>query len=307
MDYFDFNMQLTDEWSESKPEKTPLTKTPVRATYSLMCTVAHSPAAEQVGTPFETSGEGTTARITVSVSYAFHPNTRFDDVGPDLILASSDQVLFYVHFHRILAASENSFAMLLPSSSGQLTMDKDLQSVLIPEPAQVLNIVVHTIYEMSALDFHPSFETVSVALDAVSRFGLPPKRYAAVGQPLYELIVSSAPLRPIDTYALAAKHDLADAAAATSAHLLAFPLQTITDELATSIGPIYLKKLFFFHSGRVEALKHALVQPPDTHPETPECSLAQQRCLVRAWALAAAHMMWDASPSECTRDMGISR
>lgn len=30
MDYFDFNMQLPDEWSDSSSEKTPLTKTPVR-------------------------------------------------------------------------------------------------------------------------------------------------------------------------------------------------------------------------------------------------------------------------------------
>ena len=188
--------------------------------------------------------------------------------------------------------------MLLPSSS-QLAMDKHLQNIMIPEPAEVLNIVVHTIYGMSPLEFRPSFETISAALDALVRYGLPPKRYAGAGQPLYELIVFTAPLRPIDTYALAAKHDLEDAAAATSAHLLAFPLPTISDELATRIGRIYLKKLFFLHFGRIEALKHALLQPPASHPETPDCSLAQQRCLTRAWALAAAHIVWDAGPSEC--------
>lgn len=244
----------------------------------------------------------------MSISYAFHPYTCFDDVNPDLILASSDQVLFYVHFHRLLAASENNLAKLLPSSTGQQTTDKNLQTVLVPESAEVLNIVVHTIYGKSALEFHTPFETLSSALDAVSRYGLSLKRYAGVGQPLYDLVVSSAPLRPIDTYALAAKHDLADAAAAASAHLLAFQLPTITDELATRIGPIYLKRLFCLHFGRVEALKHALLQPPDAHPETVECSLAQQRCTVRAWALAAANTMWNASPSKCTRSsLAMSR
>ena len=159
----------------------------------------------------------------MSISYAFHPYTCFDDVNPDLILASSDQVLFYVHFHRLLAASENNLAKLLPSSTGQQTTDKNLQTVLVPESAEVLNIVVHTIYGKSALEFHTPFETLSSALDAVSRYGLSLKRYAGVGQPLYDLVVSSAPLRPIDTYALAAKHDLADAAAAASVPSEDFP------------------------------------------------------------------------------------
>ena len=261
--------------------------------------VNRSPAGGQLGTPMEKSEGGGNAQVTVSVSYTFHPYTRFDDVAPDLILASSDQVLFYVHFHRLLTASENGFALLLPSC--QVTMNKYLQNIMIPEPAEVLNIVVHTIYGMSVLEFRPSFEAISASLNALLRYGLPPKRFAGAGQPLYELIVFSAPLRPIDYYALAAKHDLEDAAAATSAHLLAFPLPTISDELATRIGPVYLKKLFFLHFGRIEALKNALLRPPDTHPETPDCSLEQQRCLTRAWALAAAHIVWDASPSRCRR------
>ncbi|KZT74088.1 hypothetical protein DAEQUDRAFT_761539 [Daedalea quercina L-15889] len=280
MEYFDFNMQLPDEWSDTDSETTLTTKTPV-------------------GTPMEKpEAVDPSENATVSVSYAFHPYTSFDKLAPDLVLASLDHVFFYVHYHKVLAASDNGFATLL--SSCKFTLAEYPPIAAIPEPAEVLNIIVHTIYGMPALEYHPSFETVSATLDALPRYGMSPKRIVVAGQPLYDLVVACAPLHPIDTYALAAAHDLPDAAAAVSAHLLSFPLSALSDELVNRMGPIYLKKLFFLHNGRIEALKHALIQPPVTHVETPDCTLIQQRRLTRAWALAAAHIMWEAGPNLST-------
>lgn len=236
--------------------------------------------------------------MAIPVSYTFHPCASFDEISPDLVLVSADQVLFYTHYHRILAASENGFGLLL-SSALTLFLDISPPTVMVPESSEVLNIILHTVYNISALAYCPSFETICVALDALPRYGIEPKRYASVGEPLYDLVVACAPHQPIDTYALAGAHDLADVAVAASAHLLSFLLSTLSDELAERMGAVYLKKLFFLHLGRMDALKRVLITPPHTHPETAECSLAQQRCVMRAWALAAAHVMWDARPSEC--------
>ncbi|KAH9930863.1 uncharacterized protein B0H18DRAFT_1116571 [Fomitopsis serialis] len=278
MDYFDFNNQ---EWStdDEVEGKTGL-QTPI-------------------GTPIEKSVAGDISKdTTMSVSYAFHPYTSFDNLAPALVLISQDEVFFYVHHHQVLAASDNGFAMLLPF---ELSLDSHPPIVvMIPEPADVLNIILHTVYGLSAMEYKPSFETIAATLNALPRYGLVLKRYVGAGTPLYDLVAACASLRPIDTYALAAAHDLPDVAMAASAHLLSFRLSGLTDDLATRIGSVYLKKLFFLHFGRIEALKHLLLNPPSTHQDTPECSAAQQRGLTRAWALSAAHIMWEAGPNFST-------
>ena len=299
MDYFDFNMQLPDQWSDTDSERTLAVPTPV-SNSSSGWSGGGSRAAGQIGTPTEKSGERGAGSGAEYVSYAFHPCATSDGFTPDLILKSLDHVLFHVHYHRILSASDNSFAMLCqaPLECSLSMYGTRPPTVVVPECSDVLNITLHAVYGMSALGYCPSFETVSSALDSFPRYGLSAKLYATAGQPLYDLVVSCAPHLPIDTYALAAAHDLADAAATASAHLLSFSLPTLSDELAVRMGPVYLKKLFFLHLGRMDALKRVLIQPPSTHSETPECSTADQKRLTRAWALTAVHVLWDAGPSE---------
>lgn len=119
-------------------------------------------------------------------------------------------------------------------------------------------------------------------------------------QPLFSLLLSFAPHRPIDTFVLAAAYGLEDVAVASSAHLLSFSLSTLTDELAERMGAIFLKRLFFLHLGRMEALKALLLAPPRPHLETQDCNASQQMTLTRAWALASAHLVWDARPNLST-------
>ena len=66
--------------------------------------------------------------------------------------------------------------------------------------------------------------------------------------------------------------------------------------MAAKIGPIYLKKLFFLHLGRTDALKRLLLPPPHPHAPTPTCDFMEQKKLTRAWALASAYLTWDARP-----------
>ena len=134
------------------------------------------------------------------------------------------------------------------------------------------------------------------AVDALRDYGVNPKLCIVPSSPLYTLLLSHAPLHPLEVYALAASHDLRELAAATSSHLLSFSLATLSDAVAERIGPIYLKRLFFLHFGRVDALKRLLLPPPHPHAPTPWCDFTEQKKLTRAWALASAYLAWDARP-----------
>ncbi|EIW80441.1 hypothetical protein CONPUDRAFT_144529 [Coniophora puteana RWD-64-598 SS2] len=62
------------------------------------------------------------------------------------------------------------------------------------------------------------------------------------------------------------------------------------------IGSVYLKRLFFLHLGRTEALKRILLQPLQMHTPTASCSIHNQRQVARAWAFASAQLAWEARP-----------
>ncbi|KAI8993835.1 hypothetical protein BD414DRAFT_534930 [Trametes punicea] len=231
-----------------------------------------------------------------TISAAFQPSLRIDGHLPDLTIISSNNVYFYAHRHRVANASSNGF--------GGLLFDWDvyspgfLPSLHLPESGDVINVVLHTMYGLSCLHFHPSLETVEEALDALIKYGVPIQTHANPYQPLHQLILSLAPYHPIETYALAGRHQLEDLAVTISGHLLSFDLSRITDDLATKMGPVYLKRLFFLHQTRLQALKEILLKPPATHPATPGCNPTEQGKLTRAWALATAQLVWDAMPSK---------
>lgn len=254
----------------------------------------------QVGTPMErpNAAAAADAPITIAVSTAFQPTMLVDHRLPDLDLLSSDNVHFYVHRALVLAASRNTYGRLLappppPNAS------RSPPVVPVPERADVLNIVAHAIYRLPVAQFAPSFAAVSAAFDALVRYGVPLAPLCLPGSPLHALVLSLAPPRPIEAYALAAHHDLPALAAPISAHLLAYPLTTLSDSLAQRIGPIYLKLLFLLHSGRMEALKKLLLRPPQGHEPTSDCDATQQERLTRSWALASVRLAWDAQPSAC--------
>lgn len=184
----------------------------------------------------------------------------------------------------------------------------------VPESSPILNVILHVLYDMSCSHYSPSLETLITAVDRLAFYGVNPKSHIVANTPLYTSLLSQAPLFPLDVYTLAAKYDLHDLAVSTSPHLLSLQLYTITDEMAEAIGPKYLRKLFFLHIGRSDALKRVsqtssnmyarpfdifvqlLLQPPHPHAPTPLCDFTDQKTLTRAWALASAYLAWDARP-----------
>ena len=234
----------------------------------------------------------TKANTLVSISTTFFPGSQHLTTQPDTILLTTDNVFFYVDSNLLLATSENSFRGLLPASRQSSNI------ISLPEHSTVLNIVLHSIYDMSCVHYSPSFAILITAVNRLPVYGISPKKHIAPSTHLFSLLLSHAPSYPLELYALSASHDLHDLAVSTSSHLLSFPLASLTDEMAQHIGPIYLKRLFFLHFGRSDALKRVLLPPPHPHSPTPFCDIAEQKKLTRAWALASAYLAWDAKPGK---------
>ncbi|KAF7313753.1 hypothetical protein HMN09_00532400 [Mycena chlorophos] len=245
----------------------------------------------------ETSQTPTTL---VSVSTTFFPNAQHHPAGsvpPDIILLSKDAVYFYVHSDVLIEASNNNFRAMLPVPPSDTTEEPVLS---VPEQSGVLNIILHVAYDLSSAVYQPPFETLSAAVEAMTTYGMDPQSKIQPSTPLFTMLLSHAPLFPLQLYALAAHYSLEDLAVPTSAHLLGYPLSRLTDYEVERIGATYLKRLFFLHFGRNEALKRVLGTPPHPHAPTNTCDFSSQKSLGRAWALAVAYLVWDIRPDMST-------
>ncbi|KAJ7068213.1 hypothetical protein C8F01DRAFT_1117309 [Mycena amicta] len=234
----------------------------------------------------------------VSVSTTFFPTAQHRPHPPNLILLSKDAVYFYVHSDILLEASDNQFRAMLPVAPSD---DNEPPILSVPESSAVLNVILHAAYDLSSAHYQPPFETLATAVDSMTTYGMDPKSKIHQSTPLFSLLLSQAPLFPLQLYALAAHYQIEDLAVPTSAHLLAYPLSRLSDQEVERIGATYLKRLFFLHFGRNEALKRVLGSPPHPHPPTIDCDFSAQKGLGRAWALATAYLVWDIRPDISTQ------
>ncbi|KAF7966829.1 hypothetical protein HWV62_36933 [Athelia sp. TMB] len=242
------------------------------------------------GTPYEDNAY-------VSVSTTFFPGSPQKSSQTDIILLSDDSVWFYVDSDKLLRASDNLFNNLLPSHP-TLNGKPDFNFgpiISVPESSRVLNILLHAIYEMSPANYNPSFTDLSRAAYLLPQYGIyiPTALATSPPSPLYTLLAAQAKHHPLDLYILAAQLNVHPLASHASQYLHSICLSDISDEEALKIGPIYLKRLFFLHYGRADALKRILLAPPHPHPPTKQCDYLDQRGLTRAWALASAYLAWD--------------
>lgn len=224
------------------------------------------------------------------MSTAFFPGAHA--VDPDVLFSSSDSVLFYAHSDIITGTAPNAFHRFLKAP---LT-DKNLRNhiISVPDSSSVFNIILHLLYGTPSAQHSPSLDDLKTAVDRMPFYGIVPKDHIVPMTPLHQLLLSHAPLFPIELYALAGHHDLKTIAIATSSHLLSYPLSNITDDIAERIGAVYLKRLLSLHVNRFNSLKQILLIPPHPHPETKDCTFEEQKKLTRAWALVSAYLAWDA-------------
>ncbi|CAK5279345.1 unnamed protein product [Mycena citricolor] len=228
---------------------------------------------------------------SVLISTTFFPDAVYPASSkvmgqqPDVVLVTPDKVHFYVH-SCLLDLSCHRLSGRVPWSTGP---GASPVTVEVPDTSPALNVILHSIYGMSCEQYTPTFEVLVEAADAMLGYGLDPKTTIIPSTPLFSLILSQAPLFPLELYILAARYDMIDLATPTSSHLLGYPLSRLTDVDAEQMGSIYLKRLFFMHNGRIEALRRLLVSPPHPHAPTGTCDFSDQKGLNRAWALARLH------------------
>jgi len=255
--------------------------------------------------------------VTINVATTFFPTARLpgaENIGPDTILFTRDGVFFYVHKDVLRSRSSNYFGNILPTSDpqsssssqesnrythlpgdqvhreGQLGSSdggragpKPLLTINVREHSVVINVILHVIYDMSCRRFGPDLSAIAEALDALDRYGIqsPPETST-----IWSLVLEHARTQPIRAYALAASRSLESMAVAISPYTLAVQLNTVTEADALTMGPLYLRRMFFLHIGRREALKRVIESPPAGHRLTARCSAEDQAVVVRSWELA---------------------
>lgn len=72
---------------------------------------------------------------------------------------------------------------------------------------------------------------------------------------------------------------------------LKISLSSLSESQAVEIGPLYLRRLFFLHLGRVEALKRILGASIEDHSPTAACSEEGRDTLQRNWSAARAEIL----------------
>ncbi|KAG8895539.1 hypothetical protein FRC00_007318 [Tulasnella sp. 408] len=270
----------------------------------------------------------------IRVSTTFFPSALLPNVPgggrSDLIVHTSDTVFFYVHQSVLRARSNNNFGMLLsttyytsnPSSPAhreihdqdQSTRDyfgggradnmpfiessapdqtSTIPTIFVSEESVVFNIILHLTYGMACGRYGPSIEVISNALEAMPRYGL------STPDPTNEIwtvLLRQAEADPLRVYSLGAAHAVDTVCIQSSEHTLNTPLSSLSEADAMTMGAIYLRRLFFLHFGRVEALKRIVGPPPDTHADTTVCSEMVQRSVKKAWKAALAELLLAETP-----------
>ncbi|KAI0832056.1 hypothetical protein BC628DRAFT_1415520 [Trametes gibbosa] len=270
-----------------------------------------TPSQSDHGANLETEGVGDTDApdaTVISISSTFHPAANLLPIPSDLLLMSSDGVFFYVHLTQVLGASTNYFNNIIctdqAESDGSISTGCLSSVKCVVESSMVLNIILHTAYNLSCAHYVPALNVLIDAVGALPIYGLAPKKHVAPTTTLYRLILAQAPVQPLEVYALASRHDLYELAKPASSHLLAFRLEMFTDDLARTVDAVYLKRLFWLHLMRLAALKRLLLPVPYPHPATEDCGFADQRKLGRAWTLAASYLAWESRPDVSPQVIG---
>ncbi|EUC59271.1 40S ribosomal protein S14 [Rhizoctonia solani AG-3 Rhs1AP] len=232
----------------------------------------------------------------VSISSRFNLEA-WDMQDADVLFLTTDQVFFYTHRSVLLRSSSNFFGDV-----SQPMSDLSLEPKVVPVniSSSVLNLVLLALYEFPIQKFAPSNESLREVLLTLTNLGYDPSFIAYPRSELYGLLLKSAAADPLRMYAAAAQCSFESLAVSVSALTLRTPLHEITDELARQMGPVYLRRLFFLHLGRADALRRIALPLPSLHPpETNDrCNAEAQKGIQRAWTLASAYIIAQSHPGE---------
>ncbi|EKM51634.1 uncharacterized protein PHACADRAFT_199137 [Phanerochaete carnosa HHB-10118-sp] len=241
--------------------------------------------------------EDSAIETKTAVSSRFWPGGFSGPASEDLVLVSCDRISFYVHSTVILAASSNSFADLIRSTRlAVASRNVEHDVVNVRETSSVLNIILHSIYNLSCAPYAPTNGDLITAVDTFPRYGFSVHTHVAPSTAFFQVLLSRVHTDPLEFYALAGHHDLYALASCASAHLLGLKVGSIPVEVVERMGPVYLNRLLSLHQTRLDALKAILAGPPAPHSLTYGCDEESQASLARAWSLVAAYLIWEMRP-----------
>ncbi|KAG9028076.1 hypothetical protein FRB95_006878 [Tulasnella sp. JGI-2019a] len=241
--------------------------------------------------------------VVIEVSTTFFPaaiQPGTNGRAPDTILFSSDAVFFYCHRSSVLSRSTNSFGNLI-SSAQELTNSSELSSnsssggtrsnlptFALSEVSSVINLMLHIVYGLSSQRFAPDLDTIELSLRALEKYGIPAPDEAAE---IWTVLLHHAQTQPLRAYAIAAGHAMEAICVRISPYTLKHSLTGVTEGDALTMGPLYLRRLFFLHLGRKDALKRVIEKPPAAHRPLSTCSPEDAMQIVQAWEVAVANIV----------------
>ncbi|KIP04655.1 hypothetical protein PHLGIDRAFT_59034, partial [Phlebiopsis gigantea 11061_1 CR5-6] len=226
-----------------------------------------------------------------SQSSTFYPHAGFDKDAPDTILLTMDQVLFYVHRHRLLSASNNAFSSLLRATKA--IHFEPPQVISVSEDEATLCAVLSIAYGHPARYESTSFDSLRACVTSLRRFGFPTQDILSPKSPFAERLLAHAPIRAIDLYLLAAENDAESLAVAASGYLLSFPMPRLTDDQVARVNGRYLLRLFTLQTNRKLELRKLVLTPPPVHVL---CEPRTQKALSTLWVRATGQLAWEIDP-----------
>lgn len=228
-----------------------------------------------------------------TVSAVFHRNTVIDNRGPDIVLASTDRILFYAHSARLLAISMNAFNDLVDATASTNVGD-GAPAIMIEHNSEVFDIVLHAIYSIPKTGNGPTLESLLEAISALKTYGVPLDQFVVPSTALYNHIVTEMPRGQLEVFLVAAENDLQDLAVAASRRLHGLNISRMTDEMAMRMGAPYMLRLVRLQEERLAFLRALLLELPRPHAYDLDCGFVARKELERAWNQASASIFWDA-------------
>lgn len=219
----------------------------------------------------------------VQLSSAFFCDALDGPFPTDVVLLSADQVYFFVHSAVLLKHSANGFAGLLGDDRAYL-----------PENSEVLNLVLHALYNLDPSRFRPTVSLMAATLRSLQHYDVSLDSLFTPSHPMSITLLHLGIQFPLETFALVASFQLEHLAVEISKKLVSVPLHNLTEELAEKMGTSYLRRLVFLHLGRVDRLKQLLMQPHSPHPVTKDCYESDQKRLRNQWKALAVALGWEA-------------
>lgn len=159
----------------------------------------------------------------------------------------------------------------------------------------MLDIILCIVYAIPLGTRAPDLRVIFEAFDCLEKYGI---RAPDKTSDIWSVMVKQAEGHPnaIRAFAIAASHGMDAVCVQISPSTLSQSLRLISEEDATLMGPLYLRRLLRFHMQRQATLKSAIEVPPARHPPTAECSEAHQLDVRQRWELVCTDVVVQPAP-----------